>query len=217
MREEIILASASPRRVELLRNLGLSFRVMPSDVEENFADHLSPEQVVIELAERKARAVQQSLEPGQAKANPSPSPKPSPSPSPSPYIIAADTIVVLGDEILGKPADKADAAAMLSRLSGRCHQVFTGVCVLHGEQSEAQAERSNVVFRSLSPAEIACYVATDEPMDKAGAYAVQGIGAFMIERIEGCITNIIGLPVVRTLKMLRAAGLRVMESEQISE
>lgn len=180
---------------------------MPSDVEENFADHLSPEQVVIELAERKARAVQQSLEPGQAKANP----------SPRPYIIAADTIVVLGDEILGKPADKADAAAMLSRLSGRCHQVFTGVCVLHGERSEAQAERSNVVFRSLSPAEIACYVATDEPMDKAGAYAVQGIGAFMIERIEGCITNIIGLPVVRTLKMLRAAGLRVMESEQISE
>lgn len=203
MNAEIILASASPRRVELLRNLGLSFRVRPSDVEENFADHLSPEQVVIELAERKARAVQQSLEPGQSKANS--------------YIIAADTIVVLGDEILGKPADKSDAAAMLSRLSGRCHQVFTGVCVLHGEQSDAQAERSNVVFRSLSPAEIACYVATEEPMDKAGAYAVQGIGAFMIERIEGCITNIIGLPVVRTMKMLRAAGLSVMESVQTSE
>jgi septum formation protein len=203
MNADLILASASPRRVELLRNLGLSFRVLPSAVEENFADHLSPEQVVIELAERKARAVQQALEPGQSKTNP--------------YIIAADTIVVLGDEILGKPADKNDAAAMLSRLSGRCHQVFTGVCVLHGEQSDAQAERSNVVFRSLSPAEIACYVATEEPMDKAGAYAVQGIGAFMIERIEGCITNIIGLPVVRTLKMLRAAGLSVMESVQTSE
>lgn len=195
MGHSIILASASPRRVELLRNLGVSFSTMPSDADESFATHLEPEEIVMELALRKAETIAKSLEDRQD----------------IPYIIAADTIVVADREILNKPSDPADAVQMLTRLSGRQHQVFTGVCLLHGEREDVQVECSQVFFRDLSPAEINYYVATKEPMDKAGAYAVQGIGAFMVARIEGCITNIIGLPVVRTLQMLRAAGLKVME------
>lgn len=197
MSKEIVLASASPRRVELLRNLGLSFRILPSEVDENFEAGQPPEQVVIDLARRKAAAVKDILK-AEGKGSQA-------------YIIAADTIVVLDQEILGKPTDEADARQMLSRLSGRAHQVYTGVCLLWPEGEEAQAEVSDVVFRPLAEAEINCYVATGEPMDKAGAYAVQGIGAFLVERIEGAVTNIVGLPVVKTMHMLRAAGLHVMD------
>lgn len=197
MSKEIVLASASPRRVELLRNLGLSFRILPSEVDENFEAGQPPEKVVIDLARRKAAAVRDILKAEDSRSRA--------------YIIAADTIVVLDQVILGKPADEADARLMLSRLSGRAHQVYTGVCLLWPEGEEAQAEVSDVVFRPLDTAEIDCYVATGEPMDKAGAYAVQGIGAFLVERIEGGITNIVGLPVVKTMQMLRAAGLHVMD------
>lgn len=205
---QIVLASASPRRISLVKNLGLDFEILPSDIDEIVRPGLSPAEVVAELAESKASRVQELIrERGGTIAQ-------------GDYvIIAADTIVVFEDDILGKPADREDAIAMLTRLVGNRHQVFTGVHILdvsaiNLDKSEIRryhdVEVASVEFRPLSLVEISNYVDTKEPMDKAGAYALQGIGAFMIEKIEGSPSNIIGLPLVLTTRMLRQCGIKIM-------
>ena len=181
--ETVILASGSPRRRELLGKMGISFEIDVPDVDE--AVDGRPEEMVAVLAERKARAVAERRKTG--------------------MIVAADTLVALDNRALGKPTDEKDAVEMLRALSGRTHDVFTGVCVLDAESGRCMvsAVRTGVCFRAISEEEIAAYVATGEPMDKAGAYAIQGgAGAFVIG-YEGSRTNVIGLPVERLGEMLR--------------
>ena len=175
---EIILASASPRRRELLAGLGLTFRVIPSGAEERPWPGEKPASYALRNASDKARAVASRL-PDPAAAR----------------ILSADTIVVLGDTILEKPLDAADAARMLATLSGRAHQVITGLVVRDGDRERGLAVITEVVFRPLSAAEIADYVATGEPMDKAGAYAIQGGAAPFVQETRGSYTNVVGLPV----------------------
>lgn len=186
MHKKVILASGSPRRKELLREMGVEFEVDVSDVDET-ADG-RPEQMVAVLAERKARAVAQRRNSG--------------------LIVAADTLVALEDRALGKPADDAEAREMLHALSGRTHDVFTGVCVLDAGNGRMclEAVRTGVRFRELTDAEIDAYVATGEPRDKAGAYAIQGGAGAFVEGYEGSRSNVIGLPVERLSEMLEQMG-----------
>jgi septum formation protein len=200
----IVLASASPRRIDLMKNLGIDFLVKPSDLDEVVKEALEPGEIVTELAAHKAaRVLALTLA---EKLYPQGEPI---------VVLGSDTIVVLDKDVLGKPPDREGAIAMLKRLSGRKHEVYTGVCVLfideHGQQKVYQeVDVSNVYFRQLGQAEIENYVDTGEPMDKAGSYALQGIGAFLIAKIEGCVTNIIGLPVPKTLKLLRRCGINIL-------
>ncbi|MBY0359319.1 MAG: Maf family protein [Candidatus Obscuribacterales bacterium] len=189
----IVLASASPRRLDLLSSLGLRFDVVPSDVDENI-DLTDPAEFVRQLSLVKAEAVAAQLTNGPA------------------LVLGADTIVVLKDQILGKPTSRENAFAMLSSLSGNCHQVFTGVSLLesNGSRRKTLHRVSNVYFRPLNPDEIRHYINTDEPMDKAGSYALQGLGSSFVEKIDGCYTNIIGLPVPDTLAMLREFGVKIL-------
>jgi septum formation protein len=194
----IVLASGSPRRLELLGNLGLSFEVIPSNTDETIPPGISPEELVVMLSIKKAHDVFNSLDPHKDLV-----------------IIGADTMVVLDGELIGKPVDVKDAKAMLTRLSERTHIVFTGVTVLEKRRNAElktfqHVEKSFVTFRKLEEPEIEAYVATKEPMDKAGAYALQGIGAALVARIEGCYTNIIGLPISQTILMLRQAGVNIL-------
>ena len=182
---EIILASQSPRRKELLERMGIrSFTVMDSGVDEHEEEPLPPEEVVCRLSERKAEAVAQRAPAGGV-------------------VIAADTVVSLDGAILGKPADKLEAFRMLSTLSGVRHQVYTGVTVMRDGEKQIEHETTDVTFRELSEEEIEHYLATGEPMDKAGAYGIQGYGALLVERIEGDYYNVMGLPVCRLGQMLR--------------
>jgi septum formation protein len=162
-----------------------------------------PAEVVTELAYLKAKRVKELL--SESRSNLSQQPH---------VILAADTIVVLNGDVLGKPRDRNDAIAMLTRLSQCCHEVFTGVhvinCRAEGTVSYQDVGVSKVHFRHLQKNEIEHYVDTREPMDKAGAYALQGIGAFLIEKIEGCPTNIIGLPIARTVALLRKCQIRIL-------
>jgi len=162
-----------------------------------------PAEVVTELAYMKAKRVQEILQEKKSKLLLQPH-----------VILAADTIVVLEGDVLGKPEDRVDAIAMLSRLSQTCHEVYTGVHVIHQDEEKTVAYQdvglSKVFFRKLDKKEIEAYVDTKEPMDKAGAYALQGIGAFLVEKIEGCATNIIGLPVPRTVDLLRKCRIKIM-------
>ncbi|MBS1991615.1 MAG: septum formation inhibitor Maf [Cyanobacteria bacterium SZAS LIN-3] len=199
----IVLASASPRRIELMQNLGLRFEIIPADIDEVTEHAQIPAEIVAELAYLKAKRVQEILQEKKSKLRLQPH-----------VILAADTIVVLDGEVLGKPDNKEHAVEMLTRLSGTCHEVFTGVHVIHQSEGSTEAYHdvgmSKVFFRQLQKSEIESYVATKEPMDKAGAYALQGIGAFLVEKIEGCPSNIIGLPVPKTVALLRRCGLKVM-------
>lgn len=179
----LILASGSPRRKELLEGTGLPFRVMVSDAEEISTSDASPADVAQQNARIKAEAVAASQEPDA-------------------IVIGADTIVVLDGRIFGKPTDAADAARMLRELSGRTHQVITGVCVVRDGASETFAEVTDVTFRQLDADEIEAYVATGEPLDKAGAYGIQGLGGKLVERIEGDYDNVVGLPVTRLQRAL---------------
>jgi len=186
----LILASQSPRRAELLRNAGYSFEVRPAEVDERVRAGEPALEYVQRLAREKALAV---LATAPAEA----------------VVLGADTTVVLDGECLGKPADAEEAQQMLARLSGRVHQVMTGVCVAWRRAGEAcevdaevDAEVTEVKFAAMSGAEIAAYVATGEPMDKAGAYAIQGVASRWIPRIEGCYFNVVGLPVARVSAML---------------
>lgn len=185
---EIILASQSPRRKELLKLLGHPFTVQVASVDETMED-LPVEQAVAALSRRKATAI----EAGKDR-----------------IVIGADTVVVLEKTVLGKPKDEEEAARMLRSLSGRTHQVMTGVCVMRGTQVLTHTEITQVKFRVLTEAEIRDYVATKEPMDKAGAYGIQGGAARFVESIVGDYYNVVGLPVCRLGLMLD----RIMEDTQ---
>ena len=184
----LVLASASPRRRELLAQAGFSFTVHPAHVPEDPFPGEEPIAYVTRLAREKAEAVFRELssrEPG------------------SPHmVLGADTTVTIDGHILGKPEDPADAARMLRLLSGRSHHVITGVAVVAAGSTQVAAEVTGVRFLSLSDEEIASYVATGEPMDKAGAYAIQGRAARWIPRIEGCYFNVVGLPLALVSSLL---------------
>lgn len=185
----IVLASRSPRRRQLLEQMGLrDFRIVCSDADETASPGLTPPALVEALSARKAAAVQHAAAAGD-------------------LIIAADTVVALDGQVLGKPADGPDAFAMLSALSGRRHQVYTGLTVVCGAQRLTEHEVTAVTFRSLSSAEICAYIATGEPMDKAGAYGIQGRGALFVEGIEGDYYNVMGLPVCRLGRILARLGV----------
>jgi septum formation protein len=186
----IVLASASPRRQELLRNAGIPFTVQPADINETPRAGEFPRDYAVRLAREKALAVFESR--------------------PQSYVLGADTIVVVDDAILGKPRDADDAARMLRMLSGRTHEVITGVCLVTSVAGKAEAltasEITLVTMCGLSEPEVRDYIATGEPMDKAGAYAIQGIASRWIPRIEGDYSNVVGLPVALVYRMLRAQG-----------
>jgi septum formation protein len=178
----LVLASASPRRRELLAQAGYSFEVHPAHIPEDPLAGEDPIAYVVRLAREKAQAVYQELTVDSSLA------------APDLAVLGADTTVTLDNHILGKPEDAADAARMLRLLSGRTHRVITGVALVTAEAVEVAAEATAVRFLTLSGEEIAAYVATGEPMDKAGAYAIQGRAARWIPRIEGCYFNVVGLP-----------------------
>jgi septum formation protein len=179
----LVLASASPRRQELLRNAGIAFTVHPSDIPEIPLPGEAPQVFAERMATEKARAV--------AARNLGAT------------VLAADTIVVAGDVILGKPRDPEDAARMLRLLSGRPHQVMTGVCLLGAGFEDTRSETTQVTMTTIPEAEIQAYIASGEPMDKAGAYAIQGQASRWIPRIEGDYGNVVGLPVALVYRMLR--------------
>ncbi len=185
----LILASGSPRRRELLAEFGLPFEVVVSDAPESIDPSLSPELQAVALARRKARAVA-----GERTAG---------------LILAADTIVVLNAEVLGKPVDDEDARRMLRRLSGREHEVITGLAVIDAATGAetTSSVASTVHVQPLRDEAITDYVATGEPRDKAGAYAIQGRGAALIAGLDGCFTNVVGLPLCETACILTAAGM----------
>lgn len=189
----LILASGSPRRRQLLEQIGLTFVVRSSDVDESVSPGLTPAQVVESLSARKGEAVAAEAAPGD-------------------LVLSADTVVALDGAILGKPRDRAEAEAMLTALSGRTHQVYTGVTLLQDGRRLTEHEVTAVTFRPLSPEEIAAYVSTGEPMDKAGAYGIQGLGALLVERLEGDYFNVMGLPLCRLGEMLAQFGVRPLEA-----
>jgi septum formation protein len=190
---KLILASASPRRRELLTQAGYSFAVQASSVPESRQPGEDAVRFATRLAREKAEAVF-----AQQAAGPV-------------VVLGADTVVVCDGEVMGKPSDAADAARMLLLLSGRTHQVITGVSVVWGTKVEVAAELTHVTMHTLSPQEIAQYVATGEPMDKAGAYAIQGYAARWVPRIRGCYFNVVGLPLALVSSLLEAAA-REMEN-----
>jgi len=179
----LILASASPRRRELLTAAGLAFVIDPADVDERRFHDESPPALVERLALLKAQTVL-ARRPGAT-------------------VLAADTAVVLGDDVLGKPDDDEDARRMLQALSGRSHAVLTGIALVSGERAWSRVESTTVWFSALSPEEIAAYVASGEPRDKAGAYGIQGLASRFIPRIEGSYSNVVGLPVAAVFEMMK--------------
>jgi septum formation protein len=198
----LILASASPRRRELLTQAGVRFRVHPAHIAEDPLPGEEPIGYVTRLAQEKAEAVYLQLT-GEFRAGGLADGSGDADREPL-AVLGADTTVTIDGEILAKPADAADAAHMLRRLSGRSHRVITGVALKTFEGTEVAAEVTAVKFLTLSDEEIAAYVATGEPMDKAGAYAVQGGAARWIPRIEGCYFNVMGLPLALVCAMLEA-------------
>jgi len=183
----LVLASASPRRQELLRNAGITFEIQPADIPEDPLPGENAKDCAERLAREKALTVAR-LRPGKA-------------------VLGADTVVVIDDQILGKPADASDAARMLRLLSGRTHQVITGVCLVLNGRCSAASETTSVTMSEISADEISDYVASGESMDKAGAYAIQGIASRWIPRIEGDYSNVVGLPLALVYRMLTQAGL----------
>jgi septum formation protein len=184
----LILASRSPRRAELLQRLGLSFEVIPAEIDESYVDHEMPANHAERLSREKAFAVAVQR--------------------PDSLVIGSDTIVVLGNQVLGKPRSEDEAVEMLMRLAGREHHVFTGISVASGTRVRSDLERVRVRFRGLDRRACEEYVATGEPMDKAGAYGIQGFGSALVEWIEGDYFAVMGLPVVCTLKLLEGFGWR---------
>lgn len=180
----IILASKSPRRRYLLRQAGLSFRVVPSSIDETSVATSSPETYVRMLSEAKAQDVAAKY--------------------PDKWVIGADTIVLKDGTILGKPGSRAEARTMLKRLSGQTHQVLTGyaICCRTQKKSFSETIKTDVLFKTLTDEEIEWYIHTREPFDKAGAYAIQGLGTFLVKRINGSYTNVVGLPVCEVIEFL---------------
>lgn len=187
----MILASQSPRRRELLGQMGFSFTVRPAKGEELPHPELTPAQLVEELARQKALEVSAEAEADDV-------------------VVAADTVVAIDGKVLGKPHDKVHAAQMLSALSGREHTVYTGVAVKRGEKLLVEHEATQVRFRPLTEREIDLYIQTGEPMDKAGSYGIQGYGALLVEGIRGDYFNVVGLPICRLGRMLAQVGEDVL-------
>jgi septum formation protein len=183
---QLVLASASPRRAALLSQLGLVFTVSASDIDETRRPAEAVEEMVRRLALTKAEAA--------VRGETLP-------------VLGADTAVVVDDVVLGKPVDRAEALWMLTRLSGRTHEVLTAIALVHGTRSEVRLSRSVVTFRVISTAEAQAYWASGEPRDKAGGYGIQGIGGIFAERIEGSYSGIVGLPLVETEALLQAFGV----------
>ena len=188
---KLVLASGSPRRRELLQGLGVRFDVRPADLDEPVLPGESPDQHVQRLAQDKARA-------GVAAGE---------------LVLAADTVVVIDGDILGKPGDAVEARAMLERLAGRRHAVLSGVALVDGSNGRSVhgLARTEVQIVAMTATQIAWYVETEEPMDKAGAYAIQGLGALFVEEVEGNYTNVVGLPIPLTQSLFRDLGFDLRE------
>ena len=193
--KRLILASKSPRRRYLLEQSGLTFDVIHSDFDEDTVALDSPDVYVQMLAKAKADAIAQQY--------------------PDSWVIGADTIVMIDNRILGKPDGKAAARKMLQHLSGHTHQVFTGftICCRALHKIHTAAVRTDVTFKALSPNEIEWYIHTDEPFDKAGAYAIQGLGTFLVKSIRGSYTNVVGLPVCEVIEYLLREGVIELHHE----
>ncbi len=186
----IVLASGSPRRQELLQRIGIrDFTIRVPQVEEWYPDGLTPEEIVCYISREKSQAVPSDEEE---------------------IVITADTMVFLDDKKLGKPADESEALAMLTALQGRHHTVCTGVTVRQGNRSLTESETTEVYFRPAGEAELRAYIATGEPMDKAGSYGVQGKGALLVEKLNGDFFNVMGLPVLRLSRMLSQFGVHLL-------
>ena len=185
----IVLASASPRRQELLRRIGITeFDIRVPETEESYPEGLSSRQIVEYISREKADAAVRLC-------------------SADEIVITADTMVFLDDARLGKPADEADALRMLTALQGRHHTVCTGVTVRQGDHTVTESEETEVIFRPASEKELLAYIATGEPMDKAGAYGIQGKGSMLVEGIRGDFFNVMGLPLLRLSRMLEQFGI----------
>jgi septum formation protein len=190
--QQIILASASPRREYLLKQIGLDFQVVPSCVEEVVDPDLEPQESVLELANLKACSVSNCY--------------------PEAIVLGADTAVCCEGQVLGKPRDENDAYMMLKFLSGRTHEVLSGLILCQGIRKLTRGEvvSTKVRFRELNDEEITGYISTGEPLDKAGAYGIQGFGALLVEEIKGCYFNVVGLPLSRLPKMFREFGVELL-------
>lgn len=184
---ELILASCSPRRREMFALIGLDYQVIPSDADENIPP-CPPAEFVEELSLRKAVAVKKD--------------------HPGACVVGSDTIVAIDGEIIGKPTDEEDAFRILSRLSGNTHTVYTGLAVLTDDSTEVLHDCTRVTFAKLSEQEIRDYIASGEPMDKAGAYGIQGPAGVFVERVEGCYFTVIGLPLPKLYRALERAGVK---------
>ncbi len=192
--KKIILASASPRRKELLEQIGLAFDIIPSDIDEEIEARTSPEQYACTLSRSKAIDVAGHLAKGA-------------------LVIGADTIVILGDSILGKPESRDDAFLMLKSLQGNWHEVITGITVVDTTDNKvvSDCEKTRVKMRQLSDDMIHAYIKTGEPMDKAGAYGIQKFGSLLVERIEGCYYNVVGLSLVRLGLIFEEFGFKLLK------
>jgi septum formation protein len=184
--QDLILASSSPRRKELLENLQISFNTVSSDVDEKYDPNWTPNEIVMELASRKAKAVADKF--------------------PTSFVIGSDTIVVKDNHILGKPQTREEAFSMLQRLSGSTHSVFTGVAIITPKEKITFYEKTDVEFWELSQEEIHQYLDKEESFDKAGAYGIQGFGSLLVKKITGDYFAVVGLPVARTMRELKKAG-----------
>lgn len=190
---QLILASASPRRRELLQQIGVKFRVEVADIDETPLSAETPAAYVARLALGKAQKV---------AAN-----------NPGCVVLGSDTTVVLDNEILGKPENDADARRILATLAGRCHQVMTAVALVRDDQQRQQTVITQVHFAALTAAQIAAYVATGEPADKAGAYGIQGLGAVLVDAIDGSYSNVVGLPLTETAAMLQEFNIPIWDKD----
>ncbi|OOH86201.1 septum formation protein Maf [Pasteurellaceae bacterium 15-036681] len=193
--KQIYLASNSPRRWELLQNLGLELTRIGGEIDETPLENEIAHDYCLRIALEKNKAAQ-AVRLAQNLANLP--------------ILTADTTVSIDNQILGKPQDKADALAMLKQLSGRTHQVFTAVCVSYQNKQYSCVQTSEVEFKELSEQEIFAYIKTNEPMDKAGSYGIQGLGGIFIKNLSGSFTGVMGLPVFETTELLKKAGVKVI-------
>ncbi len=197
-KRKVILASSSPRRRDLLDLIGVSHEVRPSDIDESMQPGETAHDYAERLAREKAEAVAASGDGGEV-------------------VIGADTVVVIDGRVLGKPVNEQQAAAMLESLGGRTHTVITAVAVVADSMTTSGVEEVTVTFRQLTAAEITSYIVTGEPMDKAGAYGIQGFGATIVERIEGDYFAVMGLPIVRLVRLLAQRGIKYDFGQGISE
>ena len=189
LKQTLIMASSSPRRKELLEELQIPFVISSSNVDESFDPSLSPEKIVIDLAERKVEAIYLNNQHS--------------------FILGADTVVCLDGVILGKPTSREDASRMLSELSGKTHSVYTGVAIMANGICSTFYEKTDVLFWELTDEEIHDYLDTGEPFDKAGAYGIQGVGRTLVKEIKGDYFTVVGLPISRTVRELKAHGFHL--------